>query len=59
MKLIKVKKEKEEKVSDTEILEMSQEKKDFIKLMEIYKEQNPIKYAQKEEAFISKLNKMQ
>lgn len=55
---MKLSKKKEEKIPE-EIKEMSKEKKDFIRLMEVYKVQNPVKYAQKEAAFISKLQSMQ
>jgi len=55
---------KKKKVEDTlnpqvsPVVEESEEKKEFRRFMEIYKEQNPVKYAQKEPGFIRKLNSL-
>lgn len=57
---MKLSKKKEEKVVEVvEVKEMSKEKKDLLRLMETYKEQNPVKYAQKEASFIARLESME
>lgn len=48
-----------EEVEVEEYIPESEAKKDFRELIEIYKAQNPVKYAQKKEALEKKLNAMQ
>ncbi len=38
--------------------ELSKAQLDLMRTMELYKKQNPVKYAQKEEGFIKKLNSL-
>ena len=54
-----VKDEVEEVVTKQEsVKELSKAQLEFVAMMESYKKSNPAKYAQKEDAFIKKLNSL-
>jgi hypothetical protein len=43
---------------DEAVKELSKAQLEFVAMMENYKKTNPVKYAQKEEGFIKKLNSL-